>query len=508
MTLSMEEYVYTQPPPGSYDGSFPSTPTRTVTVVLTQKGSPFGFGSPYFEGSLYEGGIEKGSFTMGWVSPYFRKATLEIATLQGAVAPAPVGAEDFHSVFETAGWDVNAVLNPNPLSVPGGVNPNACWSSADLHNLMTSTVHTSDTHLDTVWHLHVLVVPAAMGCGRGIMFDTINVPREGVASFCDDGYPTSQSANFGTAANQKQRDVPRAFLRSACHEVGHGFNQQHQEITSFGEPGADNSIMTTTPSVADVLGGPPGVFPDNINLGFNDHVRHHLIHFPDPAVRPGGMTFGTGHSSTVPQSDLDRYFFTPDEMELSVQAMKNRIKIGEPCEVDLELTNKSNVDIPTPTDIGTEAQHTYITIENPHGDLRLMKSFVIQTDNVTIEPLKPGGKIKAHATIFWSSQGFAFEIPGNHTIEVKTIWNYQGFQCGVKATTDVWLDFPTSDKDNETASLLLHQDVGKFVALGGAPHLDEAVSRIDKAKAINPEHPGYKSMSKLHNRKYSGERKK
>ena len=54
-----------------------------------------------------------------------------------------------------------------------------------------------------------------MGCGRGVMYDSIGVPREGVASFCDDGYPTSESSNFGTAANKKQRDVPRAFLSSA-----------------------------------------------------------------------------------------------------------------------------------------------------------------------------------------------------------------------------------------------------------------------------------------------------
>jgi hypothetical protein len=89
------------------------------------------------------------------------------------------------------------------------------------------------------------------------MFDSINVPREGVASFSDDGYPSGQSANFGTAANKKQREVPRAFLRSAAHELTHGFNQIHQE----NEGGADNSIMTTTPSVADSLAAHGGTFP-------------------------------------------------------------------------------------------------------------------------------------------------------------------------------------------------------------------------------------------------------
>jgi hypothetical protein len=97
-----------------------------------------------------------------------------------------------------------------------------------------------------------------------------------------------------------QRQIPRAFLRSASHEVVHGFNQIHQEQ----EGGADNSIMTTTPSVGNVLGtattGDPGVFPDDIRLKVNTRVRHHLVHFPDPVVRPGGHTFASWAITPVP----------------------------------------------------------------------------------------------------------------------------------------------------------------------------------------------------------------
>lgn len=514
VTLTIEQYVYTQPPLGSHNGTFATVP-RILTVVLWRKPPlPIGSTNPYYEGTVYEGGIEKGTFSMVWVSSYFRRATLEVATLQGAVSPAAVGTEDFRSVFNSINWDVNAVVNPTPLAVPSGVNPKTCWTASSLHNLMTSTVHSSDTHLDNVWHLHVLFVPGAMGCGRGLMFDTIDVPREGVVSYCDDGYPASDSSNFGTANNKKQREIPRAFLRSASHEIGHGFNQQHQEITGWSEPGADNSIMTTTPSVADFLGssttGAPGIFPDDIKLGFNSHVRHHLVHAPDPVIRPGGMTWQTGHNSTVPEADqeLDTFFFPPDEMELKLVTMKERLKIGEPCEVDLELTNKTDLDINVPTDINPKAQHTSITVENPHGDLRLMKSFVVQTDNVTIRPLEPGKSIKEHVTIFWSSEGFAFEIPGKHTLEAKIVWNHEGIQCGVRTLTNVWLDYPTSDKDNEIASLLLTEEVGKFVALAGAPHLHKAVSRLEKAASSNPDHPACKSIANLKNYKHSSRRKR
>ena len=295
-TLTAQEYVYTQPPPGQFNGTFPAAPgTRTINLVLSNAVGPPGYSSVYFEGKVFQGGVEKGTFKMGWVSSFFRKATIEVDTLKGAVAPQAVAAisglgnEDFKSVFKTAGWDLNVVFDQKDIPVPAGVVATNCWSSPDLHALMVS-VRNPTTNLDKEWHFHLIVVPAKMGCSRGIMYDQIGVPREGSASFSDDGYPSSDSAFFGTAQNKKQRDTPRAFLRSASHELGHGFNQIHQEQ----EGGADNSIMTTTPSVADVLGtattGDPGVFPTDIHLGFNEHVRHHLTHFPDPTVRPGGIS--------------------------------------------------------------------------------------------------------------------------------------------------------------------------------------------------------------------------
>jgi hypothetical protein len=485
LTLTAQEYVYTQPPAGSFDGSFPASPgTRTVAIVLEQKPAPPGFTSSYFEGTLYENGVDQGTFTMGWVSSLFRRATLEIDVTVGAVAPQPVGSEDFAGVFAKAGWDLKVVRDQTNVAIPPGVNATDCWASGDLHNLMSS-VRNPTTNLDSEWHMHLLVVPAKLGCGRGVMYDTIGVPREGVASFSDDGYPSSQSANFGAAANKKQRDVARAYLRSACHEVGHGFNQIHQEQ----EGGADNSIMTTTPSVADILGGPatgaPGVFPDQINLAFNEHVRHHLIHFPDIVVRPGGMTFGSGHSSSVPEAD--RYYFEPDELELTLDPVEPHIELGEPLELHWTLKNASRGAIPVPSDIGIEAQHAFVTVTDPRGRSKLMPSFVIQTDHVSIRMLEPGKGLKANARVYWSTRGFAFAEPGQYTVEVRIIWTADDTPLAVKSTTDIWVNYPKTAADNEAAAMLLHPEVGKYVALGGGDHLVEAVTRIQQVASMEGE---------------------
>jgi len=488
-TLTAQEYLYTQPPPGQFNGTFPAAPgTRTIDIVLSNAVSPPGYSSVYFEGKVFQGGVEKGTFKMGWVSSFFRKATVEVDTLKGAVAPQAVpaisggGSEDFKTVFKTAGWDLNVVFDQKDIPVPPGVVATNCWTSPALHALMVS-VRNPATNLDTEWRFHLIVVPAKLGCSRGIMYDQIGVPREGSASFSDDGYPAGDSAFFGAAQNKKQRDVPRAYLRSASHELGHGFNQIHQEQ----EGGADNSIMTTTPSVADVLGtaatGQPGVFPTNINLGFNEHVRHHLIHFPDPTVRPGGMTFGSGHSSTVPSADTDRHYFASDEMELTVTPDHKQIHLGEPLLLTWTLTNKSGGPIPAPNDIRVEALYSYITVTNPSGTVRPMPTFTIECESAKIANLAPGKSLTAQTRVFWRSRGFAFERSGRHVIEVHVMWAITGVPFGVKGRTDVWVNFPQSDADNSAAATLLHPEVGVYVALGGGEHLTEAVSRLNEVSS-------------------------
>jgi len=486
ITITMQEYLYTQPPVGQFNGTFPASPgTRTIKMVLTPAPAPLGYPSSYFEGRLYENNVDKGRVTLGWVSKYFRRATIEIDTVVGAVAPQAVGTESLRSIYGKAGWDVGVTYDQTNVPIPAGVNANACWSSANLHALMTS-VRNPATNLDTDWHMHLVVVPATMGCGRGVMYDTIDVPREGVASFCNDGYPASESSSFGTAAGQQQQNVPRAFLRSATHETGHGFNQIHQEQ----EGGADNSIMTTTPSVANVLGGPTtgeaGVFPDNINLAFNEHVRHHLVHFPDIAVRPGGMTFGSGHSSTLPQAD--RTYFSASELELTVDVESSRIELGEPLLLSWTLTNRTDEALPVPSDLSIEAQHTFIDVTDPNGQTRNMPSYVIRTDQTSMMALEPGESVTERTRLFWSSNGFAFERPGHFAVEVRVIWSIAGIPVGVKAAKHVWVNFPQTQVDNDAAADLLHPEVGKYVALGGgANHLTEAVTRLSRVMGVTEE---------------------
>ncbi|MFC9324302.1 hypothetical protein [Kitasatospora sp. NPDC057015] len=487
ITVEVDEFDYTQPAAGSFQGSFPDSPSRSLRFVLTEvpgTGHQLVSG-PRFEGRVLEGGTDRGAVTLTWVSSFLRRAVLEIDTLHGAVAPQPVpdaagtGTQFFDTVYATARWQlvIDRVEGQADLPVPAGVNANACWSAADLHALMTS-VRKASTDLDAEWRTHLVVVPATMGCSRGVMYDQIGVPREGSASFSDDGYPSSDSSNFGVAENDRQRNVPRAFLRSATHEVTHAFNQIHQES----ETAADNSIMTTTPSVADVLGGPatgaPGVFPDQINLGFNTTVRNHLAHMPDPVVRPGGWPFAGWFPAGAPQAS-DRNLFYPGELEFEVTAETDRAALGAPVTVSWKATNTSDAPLLVPNDVRLEALFATMSSIDESGEQRPVRPFVITCEAAKLAPLAPGDSLEAAYRVFWSTDGFPLERPGRHTVTVTLAWSAGGVPVGVTGNCDIWVNRPTSDAENRDAALVLHPEVGKWVVLGGgAYHLTEAVDRL------------------------------
>ncbi len=485
VTLVADQFFYTQPPSGQFKGTFPNSASRTITLKLTPAPAPFPFsltGGPFFQGRVSQGGVDKGSVTFAWVSPRFRRATVEMDTLAGAVAPAPVatgggGTDFFDTIFARTGWELSVIRDQVNVPVPAGVTPTDCWSAGALHNLMT-TVRNPGTNLDAEWRVHLMIVPAKLGCGRGVMYDTIGVPREGCASFCDDGYPTSDSSNFGAAANHKQRDVPRAYLRSATHEITHTFNQIHQEQETI----PDNSIMTTTPSVADVLGGPttgaPGVFPDQINLGHNATVRHHLNHMPDPVIRPGGWPFASWFPTGAPQA-ADRNTFADSELVLTITPAAERVPLGAPVEFTWTLTNQSGVDLIAPNDVSLEALFATITVIDGHGHEQPVRPAVIICERAKLTPLAPGQSVSARARVFWSAAGFAFERPGAYRVMVSVNWSAGGIPVGLDGTTEVFVDYPANEAENAGAALTMNPEVGKWVALGGdAYHLEEACRRL------------------------------
>jgi hypothetical protein len=98
------------------------------TALMTWTPAPAGYPSSndYLTGEVKNGsGTVVGKLTMGWVSKYLRKATVEIDCVAGSEAPLDNGEGiDWKDIFEEVGWDATVdVSDPNvapPTRTHGG----------------------------------------------------------------------------------------------------------------------------------------------------------------------------------------------------------------------------------------------------------------------------------------------------------------------------------------------------------------------------------------------------
>ena len=493
-SLTFDEFDYNQPASG-FNGSFPTVPSRSVRFSIR----PALTSPNQYTGKAYEGSREIGTISLIWVSSKFRRATLEIHTLEGATAPETVGGENFETIFAKAGWDLSVVDKgtiPLPASLDGVQDPNQCWSQPNSAELMESVPGYDPAELDRVWKTRLLCIPAQIGCSRGRMFDSNSgdpnaVPREGAVTHSHDGYPAGDSGNFGDAEGEQQKDVPRAFLRSAAHEVGHAFNQIHQNF----ESGNDNSVMTVTPSVANVLNTNGQTFPDDIELAFNEGVRRHLIHQPDPAVRPGGMAF---FGSSVGAPEADQVIELDDEARVDIELGASSVRLGEPVQLSWDLINNSDQPIPFPAEVDIESLVARINVTDPDGAITYIRPAKQRTCcAIAIENVEPTEKVSGETTLFWGRDGFAFQKPGRHVVEVIVLWEVGGVHLLASGRAEVWVAYPLTDKENQVAALLLHESVGHAVAVGDTRRNDEAVVRIKQAVKTQKTHPACKQLNRL-----------
>ena len=120
----------------------------------------------------------------------------------------------------------------------------------------------------------------------------------------------------------------------------------------------------------------------------------------------------------------------------------------------------------------------------------------------------------AESRVYWSSNGFAFETPGKHAVEVRIVWGYGGVPFGVKASTELWVNYPQTSGDNEAASQLLHPEdkrrlvrQAERVESGGIGEQDRQVAQlypVDLELAGNPHDPRHGLAVDIGHRAFAG----
>jgi hypothetical protein len=170
--------------------------------------------------------------------------------------------------------------------------------------------------------------------------------------------------------------------------------------------------------------------------------------------------------------------------------------------LEWELKNVSDKAIWLPGDLSVEDEFAEISVTKPNGDELQMPTYVIKCDSAFFIEAKPGDKLSATHYLFWSTQGFAFETPGKHTVNLEISWRSRGATVGKKASADVFVDYPVTEKENDVIAHMMTDEVGKYVALGGdAYHLKSAVDHIEAAMKIHKDHPASKTMANFYHAK-------
>lgn len=178
LVLEMWRYI-----PGQNNTSdWPSKGDYTATMEwVAPPSSAYPSQNYYLEGDLKKAEIVTGRFTMGWVSKFYRKATLETDTVNRAGRLVDNGAgQSWDTVFQNLGYDVSLDLSDRDVPEPNG----DLFSEAEAHAFMVAYHDESD--LDLEWRYHLLAVKQLDATPRGIMYDwdateSNSVPREGVA---------------------------------------------------------------------------------------------------------------------------------------------------------------------------------------------------------------------------------------------------------------------------------------------------------------------------------------
>ncbi len=465
-TLGFEMWRFIAPNTWTNEGAF--------TALMTWKTAPAGYPSPgdYLEGDVKNSsGAIVGHLTMGWVSKYFRKATVEIDTVAGSEVPLNNGAGvTWNTVFDQVGWEINVQVSQLNIPEPSG----ASWSNAELHAAMLA--HRAATNLDTEWRYHLLAVKLLDETTRGIMYDdgatdSNNVPREGVGISSDWKIPNSSP--WGTVKGLEFGQAAAPYFRTAVHELGHAMGLFHNTV--------DNGFMNTTDVIANSC---PATFPACIKWAFADDDLKRLRHYPDVYVRPGGTAFGTASTATPAISPTDTTE-TAEGLELRVSPVAAALPLGAPVRVNLELRNAGSQAAVVPERISLKGGFVRGTVTDPSGNTRIFCSIIGCLDEQPMRTLAPGESIRDSLTLLRGPDGALFPAAGPHRVTVEVRWNVQGIDRIVQGSADVMVTGATDQAHAEAAlKVLSSADALLALALGG-DHLKDGVEAIGAALA-NP----------------------
>jgi hypothetical protein len=351
-----------------------------------------------------------GHLKMGWLSKFFRKATIEIDTVAESEQPVDSGnGHNWETVGESMGYDLKVDLSERNIPEASGES----WADSEMNNAMIN--HRERISLDDEWHYYILAVHFIDSTPRGIMYDSgatdsNHVPREGL------GISTHWiiDPDWGTVGNTRFGLAKAPHFRTAVHELGHALGLQHNTI--------DRGFMNTSDMIA-AAGTAANPFPNNIKWSFADNDLKRLRHWPDIFIRPGGVPFGSANDFVPLLAPDDRALSLdiPD-LRLTVTPLLTEVPLGAPVRVALELTNTSDKAVKIPARIDLKSTCLCGVVKDPSGTQRSFRSIIGCVDAEPLTDLEPKKSVTKSLTLLRGGDGSLFPISGVSEVIVTLRW--------------------------------------------------------------------------------------
>lgn len=471
-TLGFERWRFTKSP-GAWNTGGTWTNEGAFTARMTWMPAPAGYPS---SGNYLEGDVKDstntivGRLTMGWVSKYLRKATVEIDRVAASEAALNNGAGiDWKAIGNGIDWDITVDESDANLVEPSG----EFWSDAECHAEMLARRDASN--LDAEWRYYVLCIRRLDSTVRGIMFDAFGsdsngVPREGCA--VSTHWTIPNSAEWGTVQGARFGTATGPYFRTAVHETGHAMGLYHNT--------ADNGFMNTTDVIASNSLTPPSpAFPANIQWSYNSEDAKRLRHMPDIYVRPGGTPFGTTYASTpISPTDLTEEV---DGLQLTVTPLLDSVPIGAPVRIDIEMTNVSADAMAAPSSLNMKSGFVKGRVVGPSGEVKTFSPIILCVEESPMTTLAPGNSVSNSITLLRGFDGSLFAQPGAYQIEVEVHWDNGGIEAVATGNASIMVTSATNDAHAQAALKVISTPDALLTLVLGGDHMKDGIDAIQTA---------------------------
>ncbi len=459
-------------------------------VALTARIAPLSPGNRFAGDVTGSDGAAAGTLSLTWVSPYLRRAAIEMDRVPGRELPLDNGeGESWRTIFDKVGWDITLRTSDSNIEEPGG----GFWSGAEAHATMLA--RRDIPSLDKEWRYYLLAVrkivallpstDPAIG-ERGYMFDekaadTDKLPREGLVVAAD--WPIPSEPMWGLVQGKRAADTV-TYFRTAVHEFGHAMGLVHNQI--------DNGFMNPTDGVARrSLTTPDTPFPKNMRWAYHPDDEMRLRHWPDTAVRPAGIgLFGENSPMAAVKSGQHR---------LEVTAETASVPLGAPVRVNLTLTNIADDAVLAPDNLSLKSEFVRGQVVDPAGTVRTFAPLVISEFQEPLPLLDPGQSFTGSLTLLRGGEGELFPLPGDYRIAVEVTWDSGASDIFAGGELRVTVTAVADAAHAEAAQKVLSTPEMLLVVALGGDHLKEGSEAIGAAlgnKILRP-HFAYLEAKRL-----------